>query len=965
MIMRIFTGPDPASNLDELLRHTPLSRGGACFVVPDSRSRRMAEHRIAVESGGGFVGHRVHTMESLAEAVVATRTSPPAIIGDHGKRALLGEICRIRIGERSRWRSIRTLRGFVTLCASLIEDMRGGNAALGSSVPDFKAIAASYASHLSRNGMTDHEGMVSLALRDNAPEKFSGHFRGPLVIHGFYDFTGMQFRLIERLSACFSRTAVTLPIDHGRSSLFALSGRLLERFLALGGQETRVPHHAGDSTVSGVLAAFHGGPAPPEGDDGELGIHTFRSVASEADWVAGEIRRLIGCGSCRPEDIMMICRGGLFFGEPLERALRRHGLPVEEGLPRLLVSAPSVRFVLTALSASVAVLHDESAAERVQSSSFFGHGDAGPEHFFDPPDERAWSCMFAENDTPEGYVSSLRRMMEHLAISYAGSGGPPDIRRFSEAAALERLDILLDEFAAIYTPFRRMMKRAEFERTLREFLAGVSIPDRPSNAGVLVADVNHARYTSRDVVFMTGLQEGAFPANDGSHPLHSGRAADTLREKRRAEEPLLFLLSAAGAKRLVLTFPGIDDEHSDNRMSPFLREISESVAGWCPPEYHRRLPGSDSVHGSPTVRGWRENMIRRIRAGDDVHGLIPALRGCGEHEAGDVESAVNACLDRLDGFRADLDMRGVFGAVAHEWGEDRKFSVTMLDDYLQCPVSFFFKRLMGLDADTAAPGEIDPLTRGSMVHGILRDFFQERVDLTGSARFGAGDVLECIESIRAITERVFTEGMRGISGVHPVVRGVEYDSLIDMMEAFVRYQAHAFEERSVEPAGFEVPFGFPDGYDAFAISGGDCVVLLRGMIDRIDRSGDDGENLVIIDYKTGGIEAKYKDLMNGAVLQLPLYLDAARNVMFPGAKIGGAFYLSLRDMEEVRFTNYNRPMDEDQWEEAVSAARMNALSAARAIRSGSFPLPENGCGRFCAFRPFCRWRTLRGNGEEA
>ncbi|MCE5248611.1 hypothetical protein LLG96_00175, partial [bacterium] len=62
MNLTVYTGPDPAANIEELLSRTPLAAGPVCAVVPDSYSVREMERRLAGFSGDACLGHRVFTV---------------------------------------------------------------------------------------------------------------------------------------------------------------------------------------------------------------------------------------------------------------------------------------------------------------------------------------------------------------------------------------------------------------------------------------------------------------------------------------------------------------------------------------------------------------------------------------------------------------------------------------------------------------------------------------------------------------------------------------------------------------------------------------------------------------------------------------------------------------------------------------------------------------------------------------
>ena len=195
--------------------------------------------------------------------------------------------------------------------------------------------------------------------------------------------------------------------------------------------------------------------------------------------------------------------------------------------------------------------------------------------------------MIAEVDSPEGFVGSIKKMLTwlHIKENIYGSG-ERDIAVF-ESVVYERLNQLLDEFANFYASFRPMLRAEEFGRLLRLFLGGVFVPEVSLyGRGVLFFDVNYARYLKRDVVFLTGIDNDSFPSVYDEYTLHDLKIAEKIKEHKYHEEGLLFYMSITGAKRLYLTFPGIDDEGKDDSKSPYLKEIQECIASWSTPFVH-------------------------------------------------------------------------------------------------------------------------------------------------------------------------------------------------------------------------------------------------------------------------------------------------------------------------------------------------------------------------------------------
>ena len=227
MNLTVFTGPYPSDNLSVMLKRIPLGSGRIYAVVPDSYSVRRMELLLAGLSENAFLGHRVMTFEGLALNILSRNGSIPELIQEHMKRALLDEIIRTRIGEKSQYHAIARFPGFLSVLTSYLRDIRSHSKKPSDQNPELASIASAYEIHLKRLGMTDHEGLIARTLENDNIEKFCGQTKGSIICDGFYDLTDAQFDLFSRLFENFSRSAVTLTHDKNRPALFTLPDRLL------------------------------------------------------------------------------------------------------------------------------------------------------------------------------------------------------------------------------------------------------------------------------------------------------------------------------------------------------------------------------------------------------------------------------------------------------------------------------------------------------------------------------------------------------------------------------------------------------------------------------------------------------------------------------------------------------------------------------------------------------------------
>lgn len=962
MNFTVFTGPYSAKNLDELFMHTPLGLGSLCAVVPDTRSAFEMERRIAKLRGGTSLGSVVYTMERLAREIISLAERVPETVKNHVRRALIGEIVKSRIGDISPYFHASRYPGFVSIVASYLEDIRSSPEIRPHHEPVLESIAQAYASHLNRLGLIDHEGAVNAAVSSGMADRFATSFSGPLIIDGFYDLTDRQFELVSYLCSFFRRSAMTLVHDASRPMLFTVAGRLLSRLQAIGAKTVMVESHP--SNVPEIMfSRFMTGHTAERKEraiphlPGCVEVHHFRSERSEADWVAGSIRTKVVNGTWQPEDILIVSRKIKNHAHPLFTALNRHGITcIEEGCSRPLSAVPVVKLTLDALDA--AIQPDRERILLVQRSFYTGARSTGRQPFGDT-DDSSWSCMIVDDDSPEGFVYSLKKMLASLEIEGTLAHAEDSSRTTSERTTLEKLMESLDDFALVYSALRPKMKAVEFSRLLRTFLGDVSITDnQASGRGIVLADVEYARYLRRPVVFFTGLDNASFPARHDIYSLHDTETARSLREKKDSEERQLFYMSHAGAEDLYLTFPGIDDEGKDSSISPFLRELVEDAPFPLEPVLHTGIPGEAWEGGFSAERGRSEQVIRKLRmleADGNEDEPVTAL-----FAANDIERAIRNHLRLREHVGMSLISHEAKTHLANEWSERRIFSVTSLEDYITCPIGFYFSHVLGLKAERPVVDELDARERGILIHTILADFYRALRESNGRTRFTRGEIEKVTGIMRRTIDKALVTRIATVKRLHPIIARSEKRFITNWMDYFLELEADRFADASFSPAFFEVSFGKSqesgEGYQPLELFSEGNSVSVGGRIDRIDTANEGEPAVQVIDYKTGYSPIK-SDIEKSLVLQVPLYMKAAAEIIMPETTVRGGLYYSLVN------AGYNAEKSELRGCTTIEGTEMNPIIDAAAdtavrvsvhIRHGSFPASTTKCTSFCAWRNLCR-----------
>ncbi|MBN1619255.1 PD-(D/E)XK nuclease family protein [candidate division WOR-3 bacterium] len=174
---------------------------------------------------------------------------------------------------------------------------------------------------------------------------------------------------------------------------------------------------------------------------------------------------------------------------------------------------------------------------------------------------------------------------------------------------------------------------------------------------------------------------------------------------------------------------------------------------------------------------------------------------------------------------------------------NKNLSPTSFEDYLYCPMKFYYKKVLGMEEKASLEETPDAASVGSVVHESLYSYYREK-----SGKIG--EILEKISKERGI---VSDEGTGKI----------KFWGVKRMLENFVKWDETNMKDKGTEIIAMEKEIS-----KSFEI--GEYTVKFRGIIDRIERIG---EETFICDYKTKKeqklFENKNENFMEMKVPELP------------------------------------------------------------------------------------------------
>jgi hypothetical protein len=502
-----------------------------------------------------------------------------------------------------------------------------------------------------------------------------------------------------------------------------------------------------------------------------------------------------------------------------------------------------------------------------------------------------------------------------------------------------------------------------FRARLAELLAGDAALWTPVQRGVRVLEGLAAAYRRFEHVFLVGLTAGKFPVRPPLSPVLDESDRDALAaaglplESRdaweRRERELFRMIVAASGAPVTASYARLDASGWEVVRSAFVDALVE--AAQCDEDViatHRVVTPGLPLYASPDLAAHAERVAR-----------IELSRRAG------LPSPHNGLIE-------DPELRA---ALAREFGDERVWSATQLEAYAKCPWAFFSGRLLRLDKREEPDDELDPATRGVVLHDALARFFaaaQER--LGGPVLLREADVEWAGPLARtALDEALAAAGGETWMG-HPAFREAKHDELHRLLREYLAFEVDhnekLFNTRSKNVALLRTAVAAHEWtFDDAALERDGVRVRYRGAIDRVEVNVDErapAEPFVAaVDYKSskggvpgGGDPAAWDD---GVVLQLPLYAHALA-ALREGARVARVQYRTLRDpqvahsLELYKMDRRAGALHPDaEGRERLDRALDAVTRHVRAARDGRFPAapaPSCGCPPFCHAWDVCRVR---------
>ena len=522
--------------------------------------------------------------------------------------------------------------------------------------------------------------------------------------------------------------------------------------------------------------------------------------------------------------------------------------------------------------------------------------------------------------------------------------------REAREALLARLEEIRNEGPAQPLPLKEGLD------LLREAAGSVRVGAAAPRPGHLhVADCLSGGWSGRPVTFVAGLDEASFPGRGLQDPvlLDEERAAlsPTLPTAADGLRDELFRLASTLASvrgRVTLSYPSFDiaEGRASFPSSVVLQafRLGRGDAGLDYSALDRDLPEAAGFVPDALEKAFDEAdwwLARLGPAGRSPEGAASVAASFADLASGIAAVSARAG-DRLTEYEGLVDIGPVRGRIDPVAGRKAVMSATRLELLARCPFGYFLRHVLGVEPPEEVEFDrsrwLDPRERGSLIHAILCEFMTEvsrKKERVEERKHG--------QTLQELATRSIDREALAIPPPSAAVFESERGDILESMRIFLAAEEGRGPE--VEPLEFEKEFAAEE----FDLGGGRSF-LLRGFIDRLDRTGP--ASFRILDYKTGSY-APYENLVEfgrGRVIQHALYAVVAERLLGRGR--GGP---ASRVTESGYFFPTRRGEGREIMVHGFDRDRLRRLlnDLLRLLEKGYFIAgPEAKCG-FCDFAPVC------------
>jgi len=757
-------------------------------------------------------------------------------------------------------------------------------------------------------------------------------------VYGFDYFTPKNLQIISKLRDASARVNIVMTWDDRGpdKKLFGITGEMIKKLrpencFEIGREYLTERVFAIGKLEKEVFALPSGTYDKAEG----IELVEAANFYAEAETAAAFIRKTVREKGISYKDIAVICNDMTERGSICKRVFAEYGIELFMDRKRDIMHSPIVSYIISLLKIIGGGYKTEDIFSMLKTglAGFENSEIEGLENYAHKYKVRgsAWKKEFVKGETEYGKdgikelndlrwrlvqpIEALSKALkegktvsEKISLLYdflADTSGVPEktetlIAQQKEAGHLEEAEEtaqiwnvtagLMDQMVGIIGEEKISMKdlASLFEAGFSSVEIGV-LP--PAADGLIMGTMQRTRISSIKIMMILGANEGVLPANAAGEDilnddektllLNKGMEICKIDRLRNMEEDLAIYRNLTKAKDLVwISWSASDTEGKRLKPSSLFSKVREIFPdAEVKKDIVSRCDAFDLVETEKSTLKHLTHALGRKKTGQELEEpwkeVISWYRENGKTEIAMIKDGLLYKGKEKDPEKALTDIL---------YGISEKGSISIspsrLECYGRCPFSHFVR--YGLRPDERKQYEVGPADMGDIYHRCL--MLLSKALTTDMAVTSEGSpwmtvtrdqCRQMVQDFVAAEKNNYREGILAAGG--------EQNYRVKRMEEVCEEASWQMIEHvrkgRIEKMAFEEPFGRGKSIGPIEICTGEektgekAQIYIEGKIDRVDMLP--GQNVKVIDYKSGADKYDEKDVKAGIKLQLILYLRAA------------------------------------------------------------------------------------------
>lgn len=454
---------------------------------------------------------------------------------------------------------------------------------------------------------------------------------------------------------------------------------------------------------------------------------------------------------------------------------------------------------------------------------------------------------------------------------------------------------LLDEIVMVFGKTKISFEK--YIELLKVGLKSSELGKIPANSDVvIVGDVDRSRSQKVKIIYIIGLNDGAFPTVNRDEGFLNDNDRENLKDKgiELAKGTLELLYDdnfniykalTTAEENIYLSYSSADSEGKSLRPSIFvikLKKIFKNLK-----EKSDIIEQKEEISNKETTFDELLINMRNCKDGKEINAIWWDIYNIYKQD----EEWANKLNKSLKGLNYTNNPEKINESnIDKLYGNTLKTSVSRLEQYRSCPFSFFLK--YGLSLKEKSTFKVASIDTGNFMHETIDSFF----NIISEREINLREITD--EELEAIIEKIITEKL-GLKKNYIFSSTEKYKVLVYRLKKLIKramkYIIYSINVSDFEVLGNEVEFKNEADYPPIVLEiENNKKIEITGKIDRIDFAKDEENKYIrIIDYKSSTKTIDLNQVVEGIQIQLLTYLDAITNI--EKAQPAGVLYFNLID----------------------------------------------------------------------